>query len=119
MGEDADSIERHIDEERARLDSTVDALEAKAARAMDWEWQFREHPGMGLALAFGAGALAAAALSNSHDLEQGSGSSRRRSRLHTAAVGLETAVMGILANKARVYLREQFGSGGPSKFGRP
>ena len=100
MGEDADSIERHIDDERARLDSTVDALEAKAARAMDWQWQFREHPGMGLALAFGAGAIAAAALGSSHDSDPGA--SRRRSRLNTAGVGLETAVMGILANKARV-----------------
>lgn len=112
MGEDADSIERHIGEERARLDSKVDALEAKAAQAMDWQWQFREHPATGLALAFGVGALAAAVLSGSYD--SAPGSLRRRSRLYTTVVGLETAVMGILANKARVYLREQFGSGRPS-----
>jgi hypothetical protein len=108
MDENADAIERHIDEERARLGSTVDALESRAARAVDWRAQFRERPGTGLALAFGAGALAAAVLGSDgySDRRQYRGHSRARA----AITGLETAVLGILANEARRYMREHFNS---------
>ena len=108
MDENADAIERHIDEERARLGTTVDALEAKAARVVDWRAQFRERPGTGLALAFGAGALAAAVLGGDGDSDRHY--FRGHSRARTAITGLETAVLGILANEARRYMRDHFSS---------
>jgi Protein of unknown function (DUF3618) len=122
MDESANSIERHIDEERAQLGATVDALEAKAARAMDWKAHFRDYPGTGMVLAFGAGALAAAAFGGDDDgYSDGEYSGRRRrregrsrSRVRSAMSGLEAAVMGILANEARRYVRERFGSDSPT-----
>ena len=122
MDESANSIERHIDEERAQLGATVDALEAKAARAMDWKAHFRDYPGTGMVLAFGAGALAAVAFGVDDDgYSDGEYSSRRRrrdgrsrSRVRSAMSGLEAAVMGILANEARRYVRERFGSDSPT-----
>ena len=109
MDESANSLERHIDEERAQLGAAVDALEAKAARAMDWRAHFRDYPGTGMVLAFGVGALAAAAFGGNGDH-----SDRHRGRLHGAMSGLQVAVLGVLASEARRYVRENFGSDSPT-----
>ena len=113
MGEDASSIEQEIRDRRERLDYTLDALEAKAAYAMDWRHQFRENPKVGLAVAFGVGVMAAGMLPGG---SQDEGYPRKNGRTSAAVTSLQTAILGILANEARHYLQRQFGS--PRSNGR-
>ena len=109
MGEDTNAIEREIREKREQLGSTVDALEAKAAHAMDWREKFRENPKTSLAVAFGVGVVASGMLFGDSDYDSRNGRNRRTS---AAANGLKTAILGILAAEARRYVKQQFSSRG-------
>ena len=102
MGEDTSAIEREIRETREQLDSTVDALEAKAAHAMDWRQRFRESPKASLALAFGVGVIASGMACGNSDYEG-------RHRSNVAMNSLKTALLGILAVEARRYAQRQLG----------
>jgi hypothetical protein len=109
MGEDTNAIEREIRERRAQLGSTVDALEAKAARAADWRQRFRENPKTGLAIAFGVGVIASGMLSGDSEYD---GRHRNSGRSKSAMSGLKTALLGVLAVEARRYVQGQLRSRG-------
>lgn len=102
MGEDTSAIEREIRETREQLDSTVDALEAKAAHAMDWRQRFRENPKASLAIAFGVGVIASG-------MACGNSTSQGRHRPNAVMSSLKTALLGILAIEARRYAQRQVG----------
>lgn len=110
MGEDASAIEREIRERRAQLDSTVDALEARAARAMDWQQRFQENPNAGLALAFGVGLIASGMLSG--DSEPDGRGRRDNGRTNGMLSSVKSALLGMAAVELRRFVRQQFASGG-------
>jgi hypothetical protein len=57
MGQTAGQIERHISEERQRLEQNILAIEGRARSSVDWRAQFDARPVAMLSAAFGAGML--------------------------------------------------------------
>jgi hypothetical protein len=111
VGQEPSAIARHIEEERARLGSTVDALEARAHDTLDWRLQFGEHVWAGLGVAFVAGLLASAMFRRGNgyvainDLPMG----RYQSGASSAMQAIQTAILGFLAHEARQFVERQTG----------
>ncbi len=62
MGDNAEQVERHIQERRNNLTNDLSELERKAKEAVDWRAQVDQRPGTMLGIAFGAGILLSAIL---------------------------------------------------------
>ena len=62
MGEKADLIERHIQQQRGEFGDNVLELKQKVRRSVDWRAQVEERPLTMIGLAFGAGVLLSAFL---------------------------------------------------------
>jgi hypothetical protein len=73
MGDNAEQVERHIEERRNHLSKDLSELERKAKEAVDWRAQVDQRPGTMLGIAFGAGIILSAIFG-------GGGSRRSRSR---------------------------------------
>lgn len=69
MGDNAEQVERHIEERRNNLTNDLSELKRKAKEAVDWRAQMDQRPGTMLGIAFGAGIILSAIL--------GGGGSRR------------------------------------------
>ena len=72
MGDNAEQVERHIEERRNNLTNDLSELERKAKEAVDWRAQMDQRPGTMLGIAFTAGIILSALL--------GGGSRRSHSR---------------------------------------
>lgn len=71
MGETAENVKSHIDEQRAELTENVDELEGRMKEFTDWEHQFQEHPLLLMGVAFGGGFLLSSLLTGSGNKEDG------------------------------------------------
>ena len=64
MGEKAERIERHIEQQRSEVRDNMLELKQKVRRSVDWRAQVDERPLVMVGLAFGAGFLVSALLGN-------------------------------------------------------
>ena len=80
MGEKADLIERHIEQQRSEFGDNIIELKNKVRRSVDWRAQVEERPLTMLGLAFGAGLLLSVLLDGR------SGYRRLRAELSSAAL---------------------------------
>jgi hypothetical protein len=111
MGEKAERIERHIEQQRSEVRDNMLELKHKVERSFDWRAQVDERPLVMVGLAFGAGFLASALL--------GSGSSRpdfKRMSSDDSSTGhepgsatwevLRGAVIGLAATRLKEIVEE-------------
>ena len=102
MGAESHAIEQHIEEERARLSSTVDELEERARETLDWRSRFRANPKGGLLIALAAGMLASALFSRGEDADGPGPAPRVAPGTPNAAFqAAQTFMLGFLAREAR------------------
>jgi hypothetical protein len=103
MGERTEQIEGGIQVERAELRANLDELRSRIRSATDWRRQFRSHPMLGLGLAFGGGILLAgllrAAPRGSHPPHASTTRSSGRGQLLNAWETIQSALIGVAANK--------------------
>lgn len=111
MGEKADLIERHIQQQRGEFGDNVLELKQKVRRSVDWRAQVEERPLTMLGLAFGGGVLLSVLL----DSRRGYSMPRLSSDVQPAdrdpAQGgawemLKVAAIGLVATKLKEVVEE-------------
>ncbi len=122
MGQEATVLEHHIQQERAQLAESVNRLERRVSRAADWRYQYARHPTSALGIAFATGVFLAGigASRRGGEPTTRAGSGERIGRRHESdsgsmfdelLIGLQAAVVGVVSNELREYLRHRFDYG--------
>jgi hypothetical protein len=122
MGQAANQIEHHIENERENLGSNLRELEDKVKSVTDWHHQFKNRPLVFLGLAFGGGAVIASMIGrpagrrrySSSDRENRVDGTEARPRTRRASSpamekayeaweNVQGALVGIAATKVKDY----------------
>jgi hypothetical protein len=111
MARTIDQIEERIAGSRHDLRSNLDELSQKVKSAVDWRQRVRSNPGAVLAIAFGGGLLLAAALGRTRGASTAvqvlpASVATGRSRVMKAWDDIQTALVGVLAQKASTTLAD-------------
>ena len=111
MGEKADLIERHIQQQRGEFGNNVLELKQKVRRSVDWRAQVEERPWAMIGLAFGGGLLLSVLLDGKREFRMPRLSSdaqppyRSQERNETWEV-LKGAAIGLAATKLKEIVEE-------------
>jgi hypothetical protein len=109
MGERTDQIESHIREERDELRANLGELRARVRSATDWRRQFRDNTLLGVGLAFGVGLLLGSVRRDTvreASPRWSSGSASGRGQLSKTWEAIESAFIGLAANRITGFLAE-------------
>ena len=112
MGEKAERIERHIEQQRSEVRDNMLELKHKVRRSVDWHAQVDERPLAMVGLAFGAGFLVSAFLSARTarpDFSRMSSDDHRPSPTPSYGGTLEIlkgAVIGLASAKLKEFVEE-------------
>jgi len=111
MGEKADRIEQHIEQQRHEFGDNVMELKQKVRRSFDWRSQVDERPLTMVGLAFGGGMVLSALLDGRRGSSMPSLSSDAHRAYQSGNHGstwevLRGAVVGLAANKLKEVVEE-------------
>jgi hypothetical protein len=115
MGEMANQIQGHIEEQRDQLGRNISDLQEKVKHTFDWRTQMQERPMTVLAVAFAGGALLSAVMngekvgryaSHAWQMESGPATSRERHKANQSWDKVKASLIGAGVSMVREFFEE-------------